>query len=88
MLVDQTNPKGKWPLGRVVETYPGKDSHTRTVKVVSNGKEYLRPITRLCPLISNEDSAVAGGFGHGGENAGASAIIRPPLRSQALDAPP
>ena len=34
VLVHQTNiPRGRWPPGRVLEVFPGKDGHTRVVKV-------------------------------------------------------
>ena len=50
VMVDQGNPKGKWPLARIIEVFPGPNGHVRVVKVVAKGKEYTRPITRLCPL--------------------------------------
>ena len=39
-----------WSLGRITEVYPGRDRHIRTVKVKMNGKEYIRPIAKICPL--------------------------------------
>ena len=42
--------RGEWPLGRILEAYPGSDGLVRVVSVKSKGKEYLRPIHRLCPL--------------------------------------
>lgn len=50
MMVDQSCPRGKWPLARVTDVYPGEDGLVRTVRVVSGGKSYLRPIVKLCPL--------------------------------------
>ena len=50
LLVDPSNPRGKWPLGRFQEAFKGPDGHVRVVRVKSAGKEYLRPITKLCPL--------------------------------------
>ena len=67
MMVDPTNPRGKWPLGRITETLTGKDGHVRAVRVLSGGKEYVRPITKLCPLVASEASErVAARNGHGG----------------------
>ena len=43
-------PRRKWPFGKITHTYHGEDGHVRTVKVLIKGKEYQRPITRLCPL--------------------------------------
>jgi hypothetical protein len=48
MLVDQSNPRGRWPLARIEEVFAGKDGLVRTVRVLVGGKTYLRPITRLC----------------------------------------
>ena len=42
--------RGKWQIARIVEIYPGKDGHTRVVKVKIGDNEYVRPITKLCPL--------------------------------------
>ena len=50
LLVDPSNPRGKWPLGRIQEAFKGPDGYVRVVRVKSAGKEYLRPITKLCPL--------------------------------------
>ena len=50
LLVDPSNSRGKWPLGRIQEAFKGPDGHVRVVRVKSAGKEYLRPITKLCPL--------------------------------------
>jgi hypothetical protein len=54
MLVDQSNPRGKWPLAVVDEVMPGKDRLVRTVRVRTGGKSYLRPITQLCALESSD----------------------------------
>ena len=38
------------PLGRIVDTFPGKDGHTQVVKVQCVQKTYLRPAHKLVPL--------------------------------------
>jgi hypothetical protein len=43
-------PRGRWPLGRIVETYPGRDGHTRVAKVQCGSKTIVRPIHKLIPL--------------------------------------
>ena len=43
-------PRGQWPLGKVLETYPGNDGNIRSVKVLVNGKEYVRPVVKTCPI--------------------------------------
>ena len=46
-------PRGRWPLGRIVETYPGKDGHTRVAKIQCGEKTLTRPIHKLVPLKQN-----------------------------------
>ena len=50
LIADTKANRGDWPLGRIVEAYPGSDGLVRVVKVKSRDKEYFRPIHRLCPL--------------------------------------
>ena len=45
-------PRGRWPLGRIIETYPGRDGHTRVAKVQCGQKTVVRPIHKLVPLQS------------------------------------
>ena len=40
--------KKTWRLGRVLKTYPGKDSVVRVVDVRTEGKVYRRPVNKLC----------------------------------------
>lgn len=51
LTLDPNLPRGRWPLGRVVETYPGKDGHTRVAKVQCGNKTLVRPIHKLVPLL-------------------------------------
>ena len=50
LVVDPGNPRGHWPLGRIQEVFPGPDGKVRVVRVRTGGKDYVRPITKLCPL--------------------------------------
>lgn len=43
-------PRGKWPLGRIVKTYPGKDGIVRVVDVKIKDNVMRRPVAKLCPL--------------------------------------
>ena len=56
LIVEPNASRGEWPLGRVIEAYPGDDGLVRVVKVKTKNKEYLRPVHRLCPLEYVEDS--------------------------------
>lgn len=57
LLVDHTVPRGRWNLGRVLETYPGADGIVRTVKVKTKSSELVRPIQKLCLLESDLEAA-------------------------------
>ena len=54
VMCDPGRPRGSWPLARVLETKKGADGHVRTVRILSNKGEYIRPITRLVPLVEAE----------------------------------
>ena len=50
LLVDKNTPRGQWRLGRVQETFPGRDSHVRVVSVKVGTTSLTRPITQLCRI--------------------------------------
>ena len=54
IVVCEGAPRGRWPLGRIVDVRKGRDGHIRVVKVQSEGTILTRPITKLCPLIKTE----------------------------------
>ena len=43
-------PPAKWPLGRIIKCYSGKDGLIRTVRVKTATSEFDRPISKLCLL--------------------------------------
>ena len=51
MLILTDSTRAHWPLGRVIEVYPGKDSQVRSVKLQVGEKQYVRPLVKLCPLL-------------------------------------
>ncbi|XP_043244967.1 uncharacterized protein LOC122393202 [Amphibalanus amphitrite] len=51
IMVDDSQPRGAWPLGLVVATYPATDGLVRRVRVRVNGQEYDRPVHRLISLM-------------------------------------
>ena len=53
IVVNQDTPRGQWPLGRVSKVFPGSDGKVRVVNVIVGGKTFLRPVTKLCPLVSD-----------------------------------
>ena len=50
LLVSPESPRAHWPLGKVIEVYPGKDGYIRSVKLQVGDKQLVRPIVKLCPL--------------------------------------
>ena len=48
--VDKDRPCNQWPLAVVVEVFPGNDGVTRVAKIRTSAGEYVRNVTRLCPL--------------------------------------
>ena len=50
ICIDPNLPRGTWLLGRVEEVFIGSDKHVRTARIKIGQKQYVRPITRLCPL--------------------------------------
>jgi len=56
LVIDERYPPSKWPLGRVIQTHPGKDGHTRVVTVHTQFSLFKRPIVKLCPLPISVDT--------------------------------
>jgi len=50
LMVDDNAPRGQWSIGKIVETYPGRDGKVRSVEVKAGTKFYKRPIAKLCLL--------------------------------------
>ena len=50
LMIEPNANRCGWPLGRILETYPGDDGLVRVVRLKARGNEYLRPVHRLCPL--------------------------------------
>ena len=51
LVLDPNLPWGQWPLGRITETFPGRDGHTRVAKVQCGEKTVVRPVHKLAPLL-------------------------------------
>ena len=47
LVIQPDTLRRRWPLGRIVEVYPGRDGHTRVAKDACGVKTVVRPINRL-----------------------------------------
>lgn len=56
IVSDDNAPPSRWKIGRIVETFPGKDGLVRMVDVSCGGYILKRPIHKLglLPIIDNE----------------------------------
>lgn len=62
LIKDLDSYQRSWPLGRVMETFPGNDGHVRVVDVKSQGKTFRRPVAKLVLLLrDDEDTSLSGG---------------------------
>ena len=52
----ENTPRGKWPLGLIVATHPGKDGRVRSVQVKTQAGVYDRPTTKICLLEATRDN--------------------------------
>ena len=50
LVINPETQKGHWPLGRILEVYPGKDGFVRVVKVLVGDTVLKRPVTKICKL--------------------------------------
>lgn len=50
LVADGNLPRNHWPLGRVLEKFPGRDNITRVVSVGTKGGVLRRPVRKLVRL--------------------------------------
>ena len=50
LVISPEAPRGQWPLGRVIEVYPGEDGCVRVAKIQVGCKTLTRTVSKLCPL--------------------------------------
>ena len=55
LVMDESLPKGYWPLERVTDVIKGRDTLVHSVKVRTSKSEVLQPIDKLCCLEAAED---------------------------------
>ena len=54
VLVSEKAPRGRWPLARVLDLFPGRDGHCRAAMLEMRGKRTRRPISKLYALEAAE----------------------------------
>ena len=52
LFMDENTPRKNWPMGRIIQTFPGKDELVRAALVKTSWTVLTRPITKLCLLES------------------------------------
>ena len=53
LMCHENTPRNQWPLGLVIQVYPGKDGLVRTVQVKTKSGVYVRPVVKICLLEAN-----------------------------------
>ena len=49
-VISPDTTRGNWPLGRILEVYPGTDGRVRVAKVQVGEGTLVRSVNKLCPL--------------------------------------
>lgn len=50
LIADENSPRSLWPLGRVLQTFPGDDGLVRSAQVKTQSSILVRPTDKLCLL--------------------------------------
>ena len=51
ILVDKNTPRSKWPLGRILKTFPDPKGFVRSAIVKMHGSEVKRPVSKMCVVV-------------------------------------
>ena len=51
LALENNLPRGRWPLGRIIKTYPGKEGYMRVARVQCGDRTFIRPTHKLVPLF-------------------------------------
>ena len=54
LVADEKTPRGRWNLGKVIESISGADGVTRSVKIRTAHESMISPVARLCHLEASE----------------------------------
>ena len=50
LMISENTPRGKWPVGKVVDVFVSSDGIVRSANVKVGGSVYKRPVAKLCIL--------------------------------------
>lgn len=53
LVIDPNAPRGRWPISRVDEVYPGENGIPRSALVRSKAGVYHQPVAKLCVIEEN-----------------------------------
>nr|CAB3263157.1 uncharacterized protein LOC104265735 [Phallusia mammillata] len=54
LLVDDSTPRGRWPMGRVLNIFHDKNGIVRSVEVKTSSGVLKRPVAKLCVIVPAE----------------------------------
>ena len=51
ILIDKNTPRSRWPLGRILKTFPDPKGFVRSAIVKMHGSEVKRPVSKMCVIV-------------------------------------
>ena len=60
LLMNEGKKRHEWPLAKVVETIGGRDGLVRSVKLLCDQKELMRPVQLVVPLEVHDENTHTG----------------------------
>ena len=56
LLMDNSQPRGSWPMGRITKTMPDDQGQVRSIQVKTKTGVYIRPISKVIMLLECDDA--------------------------------
>ncbi len=53
LILDESTPRGCWPMAKITNVHVGRDGLVRSVELKSGKRQLVRPLTKLCLLESS-----------------------------------
>ena len=63
LIADDNAPRNTWPMGRIVDVFPGPDGRVRTINLRPKNPIKRRPVAKVC-LLEAAETHNAGCFEH------------------------